>query len=107
MLSISSDQSAWAYPIIRRPNLKVEIVAEGITFPTSLAFLANDDILVLEKNTGAVKRVINGIIQPNLLLNLDVANQGERGALALQLPRTITDPPMFFCIILNLALEMM
>jgi aldose sugar dehydrogenase len=83
MLSISSDQSAWAYPIIRDPNLKVEIVAEGITFPTSLAFLANDDILVLEKNTGAVKRVINGIIQPNLLLDLDVANQGERGALGI------------------------
>ena len=70
-----------AYPIIRDPNLKVEIVAEGITFPTSLAFLANDDILVLEKNTGAVKRVINGIIQSILLLDFDVANQGERGAL--------------------------
>lgn len=83
MLTISSDQSASAYPIIRDPNLKVEIVAEGITFPTSLAFLANDDILVLEKNTGAVKRIIDGIIQPNLLLDLDVANQGERGALGI------------------------
>jgi aldose sugar dehydrogenase len=87
MLIITSEQTASAYPIIKDPNLKVEIVAEGITFPTNMAFLANDDILVLEKNTGEVKRVINGIIQPNPLLDLDVANQGERGALGIAIAK--------------------
>ena len=81
---ISSDKTgAAAYPVIKDPNLKVEIVAEGITFPTSMAFLGKDDILVLEKNTGAVKRVINGNVQRDPLLDLDVANQGERGLLGI------------------------
>ena len=38
-------------------RLKVELVATGINFPTHMAFLSNDDILVLEKNDGTVKRV--------------------------------------------------
>jgi glucose/arabinose dehydrogenase len=85
---ISSDKTgAAAYPAIKDPNLKVEIVAEGITFPTSMAFLAKDDILVLEKNTGAVKRVINGNVQRDSLLDLDVANQGERGTLGITIAK--------------------
>ena len=84
VLCISSDKTgAAAYPVIKDPNLKVEIVAEGITFPTSMAFLDKDDILVLEKNTGVVKRVINGNVQRDPLLDLDVANQGERGLLGI------------------------
>src|SRR5437867_2432571 len=41
-------------PIMNDPNLKVEIVATGINFPTSMAFLGPNDILVLEKNEGKV-----------------------------------------------------
>ena len=32
------------------PSLNVEQMVEGIKFPTSMAFLGPDDILVLEKN---------------------------------------------------------
>jgi aldose sugar dehydrogenase len=83
MAITASERSVAAYPSIRDPDLKVEVVAEGITFPTSMAFLARDDILVLEKNTGTIKRVIHNQVQPEPLLDLNVANQGERGLLGI------------------------
>lgn len=82
-LLITSGRTAAAYPIIKDSNLKVEIVAEGIKFPTSMAFLDKDHILVLEKNTGIVRMVANGQLKPEPLLDLHVANQGERGALGI------------------------
>jgi glucose/arabinose dehydrogenase len=57
ILLITSGRTDPAYPIIKDSNLKVEIVAEGIKFPTSMAFLDKDHILVLEKNTGIVRMV--------------------------------------------------
>lgn len=33
---------------VKDPTLKLELVAEGLEFPTSMDFLAPDDILVLE-----------------------------------------------------------
>ena len=46
------------------PSLKVELTfKDGLKGPiTGMAFLGPDDILVLEKNTGKVQRVLNGII---------------------------------------------
>jgi glucose/arabinose dehydrogenase len=32
------------------PNLKLELVASGLDFPTTMAFLGPDDFLILEKN---------------------------------------------------------
>ena len=42
------------------PHLQIESLFKGISNPTSMAFLGNDDILVLEKNEGTVKRIVNG-----------------------------------------------
>ena len=39
-------------PIVNDPKLKVEVVFEGLHFPTSMAFLGPADILVTEKNDG-------------------------------------------------------
>ena len=47
------------------PNLKIELVASGLDFPTTMAFLAPDDFLILEKNTGNVKRFVNGSFLKN------------------------------------------
>ena len=41
-------------PIIKDSNLKVEVVFEGLTSPTSFAFVGPNDILVLEKDKGTV-----------------------------------------------------
>src|SRR5215216_7790323 len=53
------------------PNLKIELVTSGLDFPTTMAFLDQDDFLVLEKNTGNVKRVINGTLLEKPLLHVN------------------------------------
>ncbi len=60
-------------PTVNDPNLRVKIVAKGLQIPTSIAFLGPNDILVLEKNTGDVLRVLNGEILKTPLLHVNVA----------------------------------
>jgi aldose sugar dehydrogenase len=63
---------------IRDPALKVETVAEGLEFPTTMAFLGPDDILVLEKEKGTVQRIINGRMSSEPLLDVNVGVSQER-----------------------------
>jgi aldose sugar dehydrogenase len=71
-------------PIIKNnPSLKVEEISDGLDFPTSMAFLGPEDILVLEKNDGTVRRILNGVLLEEPLLNVNVANEGERGMLGI------------------------
>ena len=44
-------------PIIKDSNLKAEVVFEGLTSPTSIAFVGPNDILVLEKDKGTVREL--------------------------------------------------
>ena len=37
------------------------MVFGGLKFPTTMAFLGLNDILVLEKDKGTVNRIINGV----------------------------------------------
>jgi aldose sugar dehydrogenase len=67
------------------PNLEVELILDGLDRPTSMAFLGSDDILVTEKDEGTVRRILNGNIQNEPLLDLDVANTVERGLLGLSI----------------------
>jgi aldose sugar dehydrogenase len=69
--------------IISDPNLKIEVVATGLKLPTSMAFLGPDDILVLEKNNGTVRRIINGTLLSEPLLDLNVGYLRERGLLGI------------------------
>ena len=43
--------------IIKDSNLKAEVVFEGLTSPTSIAFVGPNDILVLEKDKGTAHRI--------------------------------------------------
>ena len=61
------------------------VVGTGLELPTSLAFLGANDFLVLEKNTGKVKRVTNGVVQATDVLDLDVNFGSERGLLGIAL----------------------
>ena len=63
-------------------NLKIELVASGLDFPTTMAFLGPDDFLILEK-AGTVKRVTNGVILDKPLLQVDVSVKDERGLLGI------------------------
>lgn len=65
-------------PKIFDSNLKISTVAEGLSTPTSMAFVGPNDILVLEKDTGMVKRIVNGKVLANPVLDVNVANSVER-----------------------------
>src|SRR6266545_3326291 len=73
-----------AGPTILDPRLSVRTLVDGLVTPTSLAFLGTDDILVLEKNTGKVQRVVGGKIQ-STVLDLPVNFASERGLLGIAL----------------------
>ena len=70
-------------PIIKDSNLKAEVVFEGLTSPTSIAFLGPNDILALEKDKGTVQRIVNGKILAEPLLEVNVANDDSRGMLGI------------------------
>src|SRR5215208_8480505 len=65
------------------PNLKIELVASGLDFPTTMAFLGQDDFLILEKNTGNVKRFVNGTLIEKPLLHVNTNIKDERGLLGI------------------------
>jgi aldose sugar dehydrogenase len=65
-------------PVINDPNLKAELIVQGLDLPTTMAFLGPDDILVLEKDKGTVQRIVNGKMLPEPLLDVNVATSVER-----------------------------
>ena len=71
------------------PALKVELFfKDGIKGPgTSMAFLGPDDILVLEKNTGKVQRILNGSLQQTPLLQVKVGTEVELGMLGIAISK--------------------
>ena len=73
-----------AGPSVLDPNLAVRTVVTGLNQPTTMAFLSADDILVLEKASGRVVRVVHGVIQ-GPVLDLAVNSASERGLLGIAL----------------------
>ncbi|HVS83976.1 MAG TPA: PQQ-dependent sugar dehydrogenase [Pyrinomonadaceae bacterium] len=71
-------------PSMLDPNLSVKTVVSGLSQPTSMAFIGNNDFLVLEKNTGKVQRIVNGVLQ-STVLDLAVNSASERGLLGIAL----------------------
>jgi aldose sugar dehydrogenase len=69
-------------PTMLVPNLSVREVSSGLVTPTAIAFLGENDMLVLEKNTGMIKRVVDGEVQATVL-DLAVNNASERGLLGI------------------------
>src|SRR5262245_5773850 len=70
-------RSAHAAPTVIDPNLEVVTVVSGLNQPTSMAFIGANDILVLEKATGQVKRVAGAVV--TTVLDLAVNSASERG----------------------------
>jgi glucose/arabinose dehydrogenase len=71
-------------------------VSNGIKFPTSMAFLGADDILVLEKNDGTVRRIVNGTLLPEPVLDVNVASMNERGMLGIAIAKHENGPTYVF-----------
>jgi len=72
-------------PIIKDPNLEAELVVDGLFWPTSMAFIDNNNILVLEKDHGTVRLISNGSLQEEPVLEVDVNTKAERGLLGIAL----------------------
>jgi len=84
-----------AGPEMTDSRLGVRPVATGFANPTGIAFLGSNDFLVIEKDTGLVKRIVNGVVQ-GTVLNLDVNNFSERGLLGIALhPRFPSNPGVY------------
>ena len=74
-------------PVVADTNLRVQTVAIGLGLPTSMAFIGPNDILVLEKDTGLVKRIKDGRVLSPPLLDVNVASNSERGMLGIDVVR--------------------
>ena len=76
-------------PTFSDPNIKAEVLFEGLDNPTSMALLAPDDILVLQKNAGTVNRIIDGKMLEEPLLHVNVGQQVEWGMLGIAISKSI------------------
>ncbi len=81
-LNFTSVFSSREEPFVSDPNLKIETLP-GLERPTTMAFLDKDNILVLEKNEGTVRRIVNGVLLAEPVLDVNVANEDERGMLGI------------------------
>jgi glucose/arabinose dehydrogenase len=80
---IHNSSTVLAAPSITKdPNLKVETLINGLDSPTSMAFIDNNNILVLEKG-GQVRLVSNGVLQDKPVLQVSVDTASERGLLGI------------------------
>jgi glucose/arabinose dehydrogenase len=80
-------------PLLHDPRLDVELVAEGLEYPTSMAFLDDNRILVLQKDDGQVRLVSAG--QLETVLKVEVANEVERGLLGIAIHDRGDDTTVF------------
>src|SRR5215204_6125266 len=72
-------------------SLAIEIVAEGLSFPTSMEFVDGENILVLEKDHGTVRLISssNGTLEKEPVLKLNVENEAERGLLGVAILKNV------------------
>ena len=77
-------------PFINDPNLKSEVVADGLSLPTSMAFLSPNDILVLEKDKGTVRMITNGKVITEPILDANVATFDTQGMLGIAVQKNMS-----------------
>jgi aldose sugar dehydrogenase len=78
-------------PTVNDSSLKVNLIFKGLQFPSSMAFIGPNDVLIAEKNTGTVMRITNGTLSSKPLLDVNVANKGERGMLGIAVANNETN----------------
>jgi glucose/arabinose dehydrogenase len=78
------------------PNLQVTTVVPPFSLnqPTSMDFLQANEILVLEKATGRVRWIVDGVLQPGFALDVPVNADGESGLLGIAIDPA--SPPRVF-----------
>jgi len=71
-------------PFITDPNLKADIVYQGLDVPNFMTFMGPDDYLVSEKDKGTIQRITNGTKSKEPLLDLAVARHDGLLGIAAQ-----------------------
>jgi len=87
--------SAQTGPSLEDPNLAVRTLVSGLQQPTTMAFLGANDVLVLEKASGKVQRVVNGTVR-GAVLDLAVNFASERGLLGIALDPHFPSMPFVY-----------
>ncbi|MDQ5876887.1 MAG: PQQ-dependent sugar dehydrogenase, partial [Thermoproteota archaeon] len=82
-------------PVLHDDTLAIELVAEGLDSPTSMSFLGNGSLLVLEKNSGQVRIVSGGKILDEPAIEIEVAKGAEQGLLGIATWKEINDTSVF------------
>jgi len=78
------------------PKLHVRELVSGLSQPTAMVFIGPADILVLQKGDGLVRRVINGVLQPDQILDVAVDNASERGLLGIAIHPSFPSAPFVY-----------
>jgi glucose/arabinose dehydrogenase len=73
------------------PNLEIKTVTQGLKFPAGMVFLNPNEILVLEKDSGKVQRVVNGKVTGNPEFTFNINNLSERGLLGIAIQKENDD----------------
>jgi glucose/arabinose dehydrogenase len=79
-------------PELVDPNLRVDVAVGGFALPTGIAFLDEDEMLVIEKDSGRVVHV-EGDAVAGTALDLAVNSASERGLLGIALHPDFPDDP--------------
>ncbi|HEX6281542.1 MAG TPA: PQQ-dependent sugar dehydrogenase [Nitrososphaera sp.] len=98
LMSISPTTIVWgpkSGPVLHDGMLAVELVAEGLDLPTSMHFLDDDTILVLEKNKGQVRIVFDGKLLEEPAIEVEVATGAEQGLLGIAIWNEQNGPSVF------------
>jgi glucose/arabinose dehydrogenase len=75
--------SAFAQGQLNDQSLTIQVMVDGLASPTSLIFIDNNNILLLEKG-GNVRLISNGVLQPEPVLQIeDIESNNERGLLGI------------------------
>ena len=69
-------------PNVTTPDFKLEKIVDGLSRPTGISFIGHDDFLVIEEDTGEVKRVVDGQVTQTIL-DLNVSTDDSRGLIGI------------------------
>lgn len=82
-------------PVLHDDMLALELVVEGLDLPTSMRFLDDGTILVLEKNNGQVRVVSDGKLLDEPAIDVEVATAVEQGLLGIAIWNGENDTSVF------------
>jgi aldose sugar dehydrogenase len=98
LMSINPTTIIWgpkSGPVLHDDMLALELVVEGLDSPTSMRFLDDGTILVLEKNNGQVRVVSDGKLLDEPAIDVEVATAVEQGLLGIAIWNGENDTSVF------------